>query len=156
MRVLVVGSGGREHALVWALRRSPDVREIHVAPGNAGTADLAKNVPIKAEDVPALAAYAQEQAFDLTVVGPEMPLALGLSDMLRKQGLRVFGPDADAAQIESSKAYAKNFMRAHGIPTADYAVFDDYDQALSYLNRHPAPIVVKASGLAGGKGAFVC
>lgn len=156
MKVLVVGSGGREHALTWALHRSPHVHEIHVAPGNGGTAELATNVPIKAEDVPALTQYAVEQAFDLVVIGPEMPLALGLSDTLREKGLRVFGPSSQAARLETSKAFSKEFMRTHGIPTAEYAIFDRYDEALAYLNRHPAPIVVKASGLAGGKGAIVC
>ncbi len=156
MKVLVVGSGGREHALLWALSRSPQVKELHIAPGNGGTAELATNVPIAAEDVPALVTYAREQRFDLTVIGPEMPLALGLSDALRAEGLRVFGPSAKAAQIEASKAFSKDFMRAQGIPTADYAVFTDYDAALRYLEDHPAPIVVKASGLAAGKGAIVC
>ena len=156
MKVLVVGSGGREHALVWALDRSASVDEIHIAPGNGGTSELARNVPIRADDVPALVDYAAAQAFDLVVVGPELPLSLGLSDALSEMGLSVFGPSAAAARLESSKAFAKGFMRAHEIPTGDYAVFDQHDKALGYLNSHAAPIVVKASGLAAGKGAFVC
>jgi phosphoribosylamine--glycine ligase len=156
MNILVVGNGGREHAIVWALRRSPRVQAIHVAPGNAGTAALATNVPIAADDVPALVSYADQERFDLVVVGPEVPLSLGLVDALEVKGLRVFGPRAAAAQIESSKAFSKDFMRRHGIRTADYAVFECHDDALSYLNHHPAPLVVKASGLAAGKGAIVC
>ncbi|MBN1400931.1 MAG: ATP-grasp domain-containing protein, partial [Anaerolineae bacterium] len=156
MKVLVVGSGGREHALVWALRRSPQVKEIHIAPGNGGTSECARNVPIAAEDVPGLSAYAAAEGFDLVVIGPEIPLALGLSDALGAQGVRVFGPSQAAARIESSKAFSKDFMRAHGIPTAEYFVLSDYDEALAYLGSHPAPIVVKASGLAAGKGAIVC
>ena len=156
MKVLVIGSGGREHALVWALSRSPQVKEICVAPGNGGTSALATNVPIAAEDVATLVDYAEDGRFDLTVVGPELPLALGLADELGARGLRVFGPSAKAARIECSKAYSKDFMRANGIPTADYAIYDDYDRALGYLNDHAAPIVVKASGPAAGKGAIVC
>jgi phosphoribosylamine--glycine ligase/phosphoribosylaminoimidazole synthetase len=156
MRVLVVGSGGREHALAWALRRSPQVGELFVAPGNGGTACIAMNVAIPAEDVRALADFAAAQRIDLTVVGPEVPLALGLSDALQKRGLRVFGPSAATARLESSKAFSKRFMAAHGIPTADFTVVDDYDAALRYLGAHPAPIVVKADGLAAGKGAIVC
>ncbi|OGO04978.1 MAG: phosphoribosylamine--glycine ligase [Chloroflexi bacterium RBG_13_56_8] len=156
MKVLVVGSGGREHALVWALRRSPQVEEIHIAPGNGGTGDIATNVAISAEDVPALVEYAQGQRFDLTVIGPEIPLALGLSDALREAGLCVFGPSREAARIESSKVFSKDFMRENRIPTAEYATFRDYDAASGYLAEHPAPIWVKASGLAAGKGAIGC
>jgi phosphoribosylamine--glycine ligase len=156
VKVLVVGSGGREHALVWALRRSPQVKEIHIAPGNGGTSECGRNVPIAAEDVPGLSAYAAAEGFDLVVIGPEIPLALGLSDVLGAQGVRVFGPSQAAARIESSKAFSKDFMRAHGIPTAEYVVLSDYDEALAHLESHPAPIVVKASGLAAGKGAIVC
>ena len=156
MKVLVVGSGGREHCLAWALSRSPQVDEICVAPGNGGTADLATNVPLAADDVAGITSYVEEEGFDLVVVGPELPLALGLSDALSARGARVFGPSAAAARIESSKAFSKDFMRRCGIPTAEYAVFDDYDRALAYLEDHPSPIVVKASGLAAGKGAIVC
>lgn len=156
MKVLIVGSGGREHALAWALARSPEVNEIHIAPGNGGTRTLGVQVPIAADDVPALVAHAEGEAYDLTVIGPEVPLALGLSDALREKGLRVFGPSQAAAKIESSKAFSKDFMRDHGIPTAEYAVFEVHDAALAYLEAHPAPIVVKANGLAAGKGAIVC
>jgi phosphoribosylamine--glycine ligase len=156
VKVLVVGSGGREHALAWSLKQSPQVEEIHVAPGNGGTSECGRNVPIAAEDVPGLSAYAAAERFDLVVIGPEIPLALGLSDALRSQGLRVFGPSQAAARIESSKAFSKDFMRIQGIPTAEYVVLSDYDDALAYLGSHPAPIVVKASGLAAGKGAIVC
>ena len=156
MKVLVVGSGGREHALVWSISRSPSVEEIHIAPGNGGTGEAAVNVPIAATDIDALVEYAQAQRFDLTVIGPEIPLALGLSDALRDAGLKVFGPSAKAARIESSKAFGKDFMRENRIPTADYGVFRDHKAALGYLAGHPAPIVVKASGLAAGKGSIVC
>ena len=156
MKVLVVGSGGREHALVWSMGRSPSVDEIHVAPGNGGTGEAAVNVPIAATDTDALVDYAQSQRFDLTVIGPELPLALGLSDALRDAGLKVFGPSAKAARIESSKAFSKDFMRENRIPTADYGVFHDHKAALGYLDGHPAPIVIKASGLAAGKGSIVC
>jgi phosphoribosylamine---glycine ligase len=156
MRVLVVGSGGREHALVWALSRSSKVSALYAAPGNAGTGALATNVLISAEDVTALAQHCAEEQYDLVVIGPEVPLAHGLADRLRDEGARVFGPDQQCAQIEASKAFSKDFMAAHGIPTAAYATFDDYGQALQYLAAHGAPIVVKASGLAAGKGAIVC
>lgn len=156
MKVLVVGSGGREHALTWALRRSKRVKNIHVAPGNGGTAEIATNVPIAADDIPALVAHAVSGRFDLVVIGPEVPLALGLVDRLQAAGIRAFGPTAQAAQIESSKVFSKAFMRENGIPTAEAATFDDYDAALRYLEAHPAPIVIKADGLAAGKGAIVC
>jgi phosphoribosylamine--glycine ligase len=156
VKILVVGSGGREHALLWALSRSPRKPELYVAPGNGGMGDLATQVPIGAEDVPALCAYAVEQAMDLVIIGPEVPLALGLADALQARGVRAFGPSQAAARIEASKAFSKDFMRAHSIPTADYAVFSDYAAALAYLESHPAPIVVKASGLAAGKGVIVC
>lgn len=156
MKVLVVGSGGREHALTWALHRSGRVKQIHVAPGNGGTAEIAKNVPIAADDIPALTAYAVSERFDLVVIGPEVPLALGLVDRLQAEGIRAFGPTAQAAQIESSKVFSKHFMRENGIPTAEAATFDEYEAALHYLEAHPAPIVIKADGLAAGKGAFVC
>jgi phosphoribosylamine--glycine ligase len=156
MKVLVVGAGGREHALVWALHRSPLVKELHIAPGNGGIGDLATCVPISADNVPALVEYARAQRFDLVVIGPEVPLALGLTDALQAQGLRAFGPTAAAARLESSKAFSKDFMRAHALPTAAYAVFSEHAAAQRYLDAHPAPIVIKASGLAAGKGAVVC
>ena len=156
MKVLVVGSGGREHALVWALDRSPQVDEIQVAPGNGGTSTLATNVPIAADDIPDLVEHATQEEVDLVVVGPEVPLALGLVDAMQESDVRIFGPSEKAARIESSKAYSKDFMRDHDIPTAPYAIFEDYDRARAYLEEHPAPIVVKASGLAAGKGSIVC
>jgi phosphoribosylamine--glycine ligase len=156
MKILVVGSGGREHALVWALRRSRQVKEIHIAPGNGGTSELAVNAPIPVDNIPAMTDYAQQEHFDLVVIGPEIPLSLGLSDALQARGLRVFGPTALAARLESSKAFSKDFMRANGIPTADYRIFARYEPARRYLDEHPAPIVVKADGLAAGKGVIVC
>ncbi len=156
VKVLVVGSGGREHALVWALSRSPQETELFVAPGNGGTAAMATNVPIKAEDIAGIVSFASEQQIDLVVVGPEAPLALGLVDQLQSAGIRAFGPSAAAARIEASKAFSKIFMREHGIPTAAFGNFTDYGSALSYLDAHPAPIVLKADGLAAGKGVLVC
>lgn len=156
MKVLVVGSGGREHALVWALSRSPRVTQIHAAPGNGGTAELATNVPIAMDDLPALVAHAVSGRFDLVVIGPEGPLALGLADRLQAAGVRVFGPTQAAAQLESSKTFSKTFMQRNGIPCAASESFDRYEAAVAYLAAHPAPIVVKADGLAAGKGAIVC
>lgn len=155
-RVLVVGSGGREHALTWAIARSPRAARIFVAPGNAGTAQIAENVPIAADDLDALVAFALAQAIDLVVVGPEIPLALGLTDRMHAAGVRCFGPVAAAARIESSKAFSKALMRDLGLPSAAYRVFTDSDEADAYVQTHGAPVVVKASGLAAGKGAFVC
>ncbi len=156
MKVLVVGSGGREHALLWALSRSPQVSALTAAPGNGGTAGLARNVPLRADDLAGLTAFARQERFDLVVVGPEAPLALGLADALAKVGLRVFGPSRAAAQLEGSKTFSKDFMQRHGIPTAEYAAFGVESEALDYLRGHPAPIVVKADGLAAGKGVYVC
>jgi phosphoribosylamine--glycine ligase/phosphoribosylaminoimidazole synthetase len=156
MRVLVVGSGGREHALAWKLAQSPQVKRVFVAPGNGGTSTIAHNVPLSAEDVPALVDLARREQFDLTVVGPEAPLAAGLVDALTAVGQRAFGPSAAAARLEGSKAFAKRFMIEEGIPTAMGAVLDDHGAALAYLRRQSAPVVVKASGLAAGKGVFVC
>jgi len=156
VRVLVVGSGGREHALTWALGRSEHVDEVHVAPGNGGTSTIATNVPIEAEDISGLVDYADREGMDLVVVGPELPLAHGLVDALQERGVRAFGPTRKAAMIEASKAFSKEFMRNAGIPTAEFAVFEDAEAALSYVEQHGAPVVVKASGLAGGKGAIVC
>ncbi len=156
MKLLVVGSGGREHALVWALDRSPQETELFVAPGNGGTAALATNVPIKAEDVDGIVTFARKEGIDMVVVGPEAPLAAGLVDELNAVGVPAFGPTAMASRIESSKSFSKRFMREHGIPTGDFASFTDYASARSYLEAHPAPIVVKADGLAAGKGVLVC
>ena len=156
MRLLVVGGGGREHALAWALRRENPDADLYCAPGNPGTADLAINLPIAADDLDRLANAADMQGIDLTVVGPEVPLANGLADRLRAEGRAVFGPDAAAAQLESSKAFAKEVMAAAGIPTAGSRTFRELQPALDYVARHSEPLVVKASGLAAGKGAVVC
>lgn len=158
MRILVVGSGGREHTLAWALSQSPHDPELFVAPGNAGTATVGRNVPIEATDVETLRDFALERAVDLTVVGPEQPLVAGLVDVFEEAGLPIVGPTRAAAQLEGSKAFAKAFMARHGIPTAAHRTFsaDQYDAARAYVEAQGAPIVVKASGLAGGKGALVC
>ena len=158
MRILVVGSGGREHALAWALHRSPSSPELFIAPGNAGTLDLGHNVPIEAADVDALLAFAQREKIDLTVVGPELPLVNGIVDRFEAADLPIVGPSAAAARLEGSKAFAKSFMHRHGIPTASYRIFQRSEKAdaLRYLDRIDAPVVVKASGLAAGKGAVVC
>ena len=157
MKLLVIGSGGREHALAWKLAQSPRVSEIIVAPGNAGTATEGKcrNVAIKVTDIEGLLKLAQDEAVGLTVVGPEVPLVLGVVDRFRQAGLRIFGPTAAAAQLEGSKAFAKDFLARHGIPTAYYAVHTEVDSALAYLHEKGAPIVIKADGLAAGKGVIV-
>ena len=156
MRVLVVGGGGREHALVWRLRQSPQVETIVCAPGNPGIAELAECVPIAVDDLDALVALAQERAVDLTVVGPELPLTRGLVDRFRAAGLRAFGPTAAGAQLEGSKAFTKALLDRLGVPTAAYGAFTDADAAAAYVRRVGAPLVVKADGLAAGKGVFIC
>ena len=156
MRLLVVGSGGREHALCWALRRENPGADLYCAPGNPGTEELATNLPIAADDLDRLADAADMHGIDLTVVGPEVPLARGLADRLRAEGRAVFGPSAAAAQLEASKAFAKDVMAAAGIPTSSSRAFHELGPALEYVARHPEPLVVKASGLAAGKGAVVC
>ena len=156
MRLLVVGGGGREHALCWALRRENPDADIYCAPGNPGTAAHAENLAIAADDLDRLADAADMYGIDLTVVGPEVPLARGLADRLRAEGRRVFGPGAAAAQLEASKAFAKEVMEAAGIPTASSRTFRDLAPALDYVRSHTEPLVVKASGLAAGKGAVVC
>ena len=155
MKILVIGGGGREHALAWKLAQSPKTHNIYVAPGNGGTAqdDRFENVAIA--DVKELAAWALAQKVVLTVVGPEVPLAAGVVDEFRKHGLRIFGPTQAAAQLESSKAFSKAFMKRHGIPTADYETFSDPVAAHAYVDQKGAPIVVKADGLAAGKGVVV-
>ena len=158
MDILLVGSGGREHALAWKMSASPRLGQLWVAPGNAGTARLGPNVvnvAINAEDVPSLVAFAVEKRVDLAVVGPEAPLAAGLGDALRAAGIAVFGPSQAAAEIESSKAFSKDFMARHGIPTARYGVFRSHDEALKHLLGVDYPVVIKASGLAAGKGVIV-
>lgn len=173
LTILIIGSGGREHALAWKLAQSPQVGRIFVAPGNGGTElrkplsvnrkrntehsqQITKNVPIAADDIPALVAFAGEKGVDLTIVGPEAPLAAGIVDAFQAAGLSIFGPTKAAAQLEASKAFAKQFMRQHGIPTGDFAVFTDYDTAVSHLQTLSGGVVIKASGLAAGKGVIVC
>lgn len=157
MKLLVIGSGGREHALAWKLARSSRVDEVIVAPGNAGTAREPKcrNVAINATDIDGLINLVREEGIDVTVVGPEAPLVAGVVDRFRSEGLRIFGPTAAAAQLEGSKAYAKDFLARHGIPTAHYAVHEDVDVALADVRAKGAPIVIKADGLAAGKGVIV-
>ncbi len=156
MKILVVGSGGREHALVWKMAQSPKADKIYCAPGNAGTAEFAENVNIKADDIAGLKKFAQENKIDLTIVGPEVPLVLGIADEFEKAGLKVFGPSKKAAQIEGSKVFSKEFMIKYDIPTAQAGIFDNEDEAINYINEMGAPIVVKADGLAAGKGVIVC
>ncbi len=155
MKVLVVGSGGREHALVWKVAQSPKVTKIYAAPGNAGIAGLAECVPIKAEDISGLLAFTKSQKIDLTIVGPEGPLSKGIVDDFGKEELRIFGPSGKAAEIEGSKRFSKDLMRKYHIPTAEYEVFTDRAAAEVYVLDKGAPIVVKADGLAAGKGVIV-
>ncbi|MDQ2740813.1 MAG: phosphoribosylamine--glycine ligase [Chloroflexota bacterium] len=154
--ILVVGSGAREHALAWKLRQSPEIGRLYVAPGNAGTSAIAENVPIAAIDMSSLVRLVVERDISLTVVGPEAPIALGLCDALRRAGRRVVGPSAAAARLESSKAFAKGVMSRAGVPTADYEVYDDVTCAVNALGRKVFPLVVKADGLAAGKGVTIC
>ncbi|MFT4604850.1 MAG: phosphoribosylamine--glycine ligase [Rhodothermales bacterium] len=158
MRILVVGSGGREHAIIWSLSRSSGEHQLYCAPGNPGTGPLATNVPIAADKVPSLVAFAISEGIELCIVGPEVPLVMGLADRLRDAGILVVGPSAAAARLEGSKAFSKAFMRRYGIPTAEYRIFQgsEHADALSYVHKVGAPIVIKASGLAAGKGAVVC
>ena len=155
MKVLVIGGGGREHALAWRLAASPRVQRVFVAPGNGGTARDARLHNVAIGEPAALADFAHDEKVTLTVVGPEAPLAAGVVDVFRARGLRIFGPTRAAAQLESSKAFAKDFMRRHAIPTASYASFTDAAQAHAHVDAHGAPIVVKADGLAAGKGVVV-
>ena len=155
MKILVVGSGGREHALAWRLAQSPKVQKVFVAPGNGGTAREVDLVNLPITSIPTLVAFAKNEEVALTVVGPEAPLAAGIVDAFRAEGLRIFGPTKAAAQLESSKDFAKSFMKRHKIPTADYETFSDAKAAHDYVDRKGAPIVVKADGLAAGKGVVV-
>ena len=155
MKVLVVGGGGREHAVVDALSRSPQVSKIYCAPGNAGIARQAECVPVKDTDVEGLLSLAREKEIDLTVVGPEAALVAGIVDRFREEGLRIFGPTKAAARIESSKEFAKDLMGRYGIPTAGYRAFDDYRKASEYVRSRPLPAVLKYDGLAAGKGVVI-
>src|SRR4030065_452744 len=157
MNILSIGGGGREHALAWKTAQSARVRKVHVAPGNAGTAREAKceNIAIAADDVDGLLQFAQGNKIDLTIVGPEAPLVLGVVDRFRAAGLRCFGPVKAAAQLEGSKAFAQDFLARHKIPTAAYGNFTDVAAAETFIREHGAPIVVKADGLAAGKGVII-
>jgi phosphoribosylamine--glycine ligase len=156
MNILVIGSGGREHALCWALSQSPRTGRVFCAPGNAGTAEVAENVDLDIANIPSLVRFAREQEVGLTIPGPEAVLAAGVVDAFLEAGLRIFGPTRAAAEIESSKSYAKGLMRRHGIPTAEYGVFDRLEEAQRYIHALERPVVVKADGLAAGKGVTVC
>lgn len=155
MRILVVGSGGREHALCWKIKQSPLAETIFCAPGNGGIADIAECIPLKADDIAGLAAFARKEKIGLTVVGPEAPLAAGIVDEFRAQGLTVFGPQAKAAWLEASKVFSKELMARHNVPTAAFQVFDAYAPAAAYVEKIGAPCVIKADGLAAGKGVVV-
>ncbi len=155
MKILVIGGGGREHALVWKIAQSPLVTKIYCAPGNPGTAALAENLPIGVDQLDKLLAFAYENRIDLTVVGPEQPLSLGIVDLFESHGLKVFGPSQKAAFIEGSKAFSKDLMKKYHVPTAAYGVFTDQAEAEAFINSTGAPIVVKADGLAAGKGVII-
>jgi phosphoribosylamine---glycine ligase len=156
MKVLVIGSGGREHALVWKLRQSPRVSKVYCAPGNGGIAAEAECLPADIKSIDSLVAAANEVSPDLTIIGPELPLSLGVVDEFTQRGWRVFGPTKAAAQLESSKSFAKEFLQRHHIPTAHYAICDSIDEVLESLVHFHAPVVVKADGLAAGKGVVIC
>lgn len=158
MKVLIIGGGGREHALAWKAAQSPRVSRVYVAPGNAGTATepRVENVPIASDAIAALVEFAQRHAIDLTIVGPETPLVLGVTDAFKAAGLRCFGPDRSGARLEGSKAYSKDFLRRHGIPTAAYATFTQDSFSPDWVRAQRAPLVVKADGLAAGKGVVIC
>ncbi|MFA6542029.1 MAG: phosphoribosylamine--glycine ligase [Bacteroidota bacterium] len=158
MNVLVVGSGGREHAIVWALKQSPKVTELYCAPGNAGTAMIAQNIPIKAEDIYGLEKFAQTNRIDLTVVGSEAPLVKGIVDLFEERGLTIFGPSKAAARLEGSKMFLKHFLKRHNIPTASYETFNQsgFEKAKEYISSNNGPFVIKTDGLAAGKGVAIC
>lgn len=155
MKVLVIGSGGREHALTWKLKQSPAIERLFCAPGNAGTASIAENVPIPATSLPELCAFAKQNAVDLTVVGPDDPLAMGIVDLFTEEKLRIFGPGKSAARLESSKIFAKELMRSQNVPTARARTFSDSEAALAYCEELKFPVVIKADGLALGKGVII-
>ena len=155
MKIMIIGGGAREHALAWKIAQSSKIKELYVTPGNAGTASIAHNLNIRPTDIESLAKAAQNAGIDLTVVGPEAPLAAGIVDYFERLGLRIFGPTKAATQIESSKVFAKNLMQKYGIPCPNGVIFSNYPEAKKYLDSQPAPIVVKADGLAAGKGVTV-
>ena len=158
MNVLVIGSGGREHALVWKIKQSPKVKNVYCIPGNAGISNDAQCFESKISDFSALAGFVKDKSIDITVVGPEVPLSEGIVDYFNAAGLKVFGPNKKAAQLEGSKIFSKNFMKKHGIPTAEYGAFNNLSEALKYLDKidKNTPLVVKADGLAAGKGVIIC
>ena len=156
MRVLVIGSGGREHALVWKIKQSPKVEKIFCAPGNAGTSEFADNIPIAADDIEGLLQFAMKKEIGLTVVGPEQPLVMGIVDRFEVKGLRIFGPSASAAELEGSKSFSKDIMQKYGLPTAEYKIFTSAESATKYIQAKNCPLVVKADGLAAGKGVLLC
>jgi len=156
MKILVIGSGGREHALVWKIAQSKLVNRIFCAPGNAGIESLAECIDIRAEDIPRLLDFAVKEKIDFTIVGPEVPLAKGIVDEFVKSKLRIFGPSKNAAQLESSKVFAKELMQKYGIPTAKFHIFDNYKAAIKYVGGRGLPCVIKAEGLAAGKGVIIC
>lgn len=156
MKILIIGSGGREHALAWKIKQSPRVEKIYCAPGNGGISEIAECVNIEVMDIPALVKFAKEKKIDLTVVGPESPLVAGIVNEFEKAKLKIFGPSREAAQLEGSKVFAKEFMHRRNIPTAVFKVFDDIKEAKDFLNKAQFPLVVKADGLAAGKGVMVC
>ncbi len=155
MKVLVVGGGGREHALVWKIAQSPLVEKVYCAPGNPGIGTIAENVPLAVDDLPGLLAFARKQEIGLTVVGPELPLSLGIVDLFEEQGLLIFGARRNAAIIEASKAFSKDLMKKYGVPTAAYDVFTEIEPAVAFIDRVGVPIVIKADGLAAGKGVII-
>src|SRR5229473_2439661 len=156
MKVLVIGSGGREHALVWKLRQSPRVSQVYCAPGNGGIAEEAECLPADVKSIDSLVTVANQVSPDLTIVGPELPLALGVVDEFNRRGWHIFGPSKAAAQLESSKSFAKEFLQRHHIPTAHFAICDSIDDVHEALPHFHAPVVVKADGLAAGKGVVIC
>ena len=155
MNILIVGAGGREHALAWKISQNPGVKKLFIAPGNGGTVLLGTNVPLKDDDIDGIVAFAKDNAVALVVAGPELPLVLGLQEALGKVGVPCFGPCTFAAQLEGSKAFAKNMMQETGVPTAAFRVFDSHERALSFVRTHPLPMVIKADGLAAGKGVVI-
>jgi phosphoribosylamine--glycine ligase len=156
VKVLVVGNGGREHAIAWKLSQSPLVKALYCARGNAGTSRIAQNIPVEPTDIKALADFAQREGIDFTVVGPEAPLVAGIVDEFERRGLRIFGPDSRASMLEGSKAFAKEFMQKYGIPTAEFHIFEDPQRAKSFVRDFGVPVVIKVDGLASGKGVIVC
>ncbi|MCM8791207.1 MAG: phosphoribosylamine--glycine ligase [Candidatus Omnitrophica bacterium] len=156
MKILVIGSGGREHALAWKIAQSRRCEKLYAAPGSDGISKVAESVHIKADDIGSLVRFAKDKKIGLTVVGPEGPLNAGIVDAFQKEGLRIFGPTKELAALEGSKVFAKEFMRKTGVPTADFRIFDDYEEALAYVHAKRSPLVIKADGLAAGKGVSVC